>query len=74
MSWRDSALRVDADCYLWVVDLGRFVDERLPKFWEEYVKNRELPAATRKNALIAWLWVRTFLNSGFFDDWNYSRL
>ena len=42
-----------------VADLGQLVDERLPKFWEEYVKNREVPAATRKNALTAWLWVRT---------------
>jgi hypothetical protein len=41
-----------------IVDLGPFVDERLPEFWEEYVKNTEVPAATRKNALTAWLWVR----------------
>ena len=43
-----------------VVDLGPFVDEGLPKFWEEYVKNGEVPAAARKDALIAWLWVRSF--------------
>ena len=51
-----------------VPDWGRFVDELLPKFWEEYVKNREVPAATRKNALTAWLWVRTLLqHDGFFE-------
>ena len=44
-----------------VVDLGPLVDERLPKFWEDYVKNREVPVATRKNALTAWLWVCTIL-------------
>ena len=68
VSWTDSLLYVDADCYLWVVDLGSFVDEKLPKFWEEYVNNRELPATTRKNALVAWLWVRTLFDRGFFDD------
>ena len=41
-----------------VLDLGQFVDEKLPKFWEEYVKNKEVHAATRKNALTSWLWVR----------------
>lgn len=41
-----------------VIELGPFVDERVPKFWEKYVKNHEVPAATRKNALTAWLWVR----------------
>lgn len=40
-----------------VIDLKPFVDELLPKFWDEYVKNREVPAPNRKNALTAWLWV-----------------
>ena len=40
-----------------VVDFKPFVDEKLPKFWEEYIKNRQIPASTRKNALTAWLWV-----------------
>jgi hypothetical protein len=40
-----------------VVDLGSFVDEGLPGFWEDYVKNNDVPTATRKNGLTAWLWV-----------------
>lgn len=44
-----------------VADVGPFVDEGLPGFWEEYVKNNEVPVATRKNALTAWLWVRILL-------------
>ena len=39
------------------LDLGSFVDERLPEFWKEYIENNEVPAAARKNALTAWLWV-----------------
>jgi len=74
VSWRDLSLCIDTDCCVWVADLGPFVDERLPKFWEGYIKNRELPADTRKSALIAWLWVRILLDSGLLDDWNFSRL
>ena len=55
------SLYEDADHSRGIIDLGPFVDERFPKFWEEYVKNREVPAATRKNALTAWLWVRALL-------------
>jgi hypothetical protein len=44
-----------------IVDFGPLVDEKLPKFWEKYVKNRQVPAVTRKNALTAWLWVRACL-------------
>jgi hypothetical protein len=40
-----------------VTDSGPFLDERLPKFWEEYIKNPDVPAVTRKHALTAWLWV-----------------
>lgn len=40
-----------------VVDVGHFIDEGLPEFWEMYIKNKELPEATRKNALTAWSWV-----------------
>jgi hypothetical protein len=40
-----------------IIDLRPFLDEKLPEFWEEYVKNKEVPAAARKNALNAWLWV-----------------
>ena len=61
-----------------LIDLRPFVDELLPKFWEEYVKNREIPTAIRKNALIAWLWVRTLIWRGFvthrLDNPNLSRL
>jgi len=65
----------ETHCRMWtliatlgVIDLGSFVDELLPKFWEEYVKNNEVPAATRKNALTAWLWVRTLVQRGFVID------
>ena len=40
-----------------IIDLKPFVDERLSDFWEKYVKNPEIPAVTRKDALTAWLWV-----------------
>ena len=61
-----------------VIDFGPFVDELLPKFWEEHVKNQEVPTANRKNALTAWLWVRIFVRSSstmdFLSDPNCSRL
>jgi len=52
-----------------IADLGPLVDERLPKFWEEYVKNHQVPAVTRKNALTAWLWVRAHLRRHLTVDY-----
>ena len=39
-------------------DLGSFLAEEMPKYWEEYIAS-EMPAATRKAALRAWAWVRS---------------